>query len=156
MTRNKIEITDDVQQSLESEKVVPMQGIHVNGKNYFPKKHVKSGTKGVVWEGRDEYNYRVAIKFTIPEDYKSRSFVEEAVRASRLKEYPGFFALFENGGLLDLALLDGTKKCFVCFVEEWIEELSREAFGWSHLSLRLYQSHVRSLEYSEDSRAQTW
>jgi len=124
MAKKQIEIDAETKASLESEKVVPLDGIEIKGQIYFPKRHVKSGTKGVVWKGRDEYNYPVAIKFTIPEDYEDRSPLEEATRAAKLRNYPDSFARFEQVGLYKLNLLNGQKRDFVCFIEEWIE-------GWT-------------------------
>ena len=124
MSGNRIGIDDATRTSLQSGKVVPRKGILVGGQRYFPKLHVTSGTKGVIWEGRDEYNYPVAIKFTIYEDYENRSYLEEAHRASRLRHYPEHFARFEKAGLVNLKLLDGRKQVFVCFIEEWID-------GWT-------------------------
>ncbi len=121
MIENRIEIDAETKASLESDQVVPLEGIDVNGQRYFPKKHVKSGTKGVVWEGRDKYNHPVAIKFTITDDYKYRSPLEEANRAVKLRDYPDFFARFETVGMVELKLLNNSTRTFVCFVEEWID-----------------------------------
>ena len=133
MTGKRIEIDEETKASLQSDKVVPPEGIKIDSQQYFPKEHVKSGTKGVVWKGRDGYNHPVAIKFTICKDYEKRSFLEEASRASKLKDYPDSFARFERVGLVELQLLNGQKRKFVCFVEEWID-------GWT------LESHLQQIE----------
>jgi len=128
MTGKRIEIDEETKASLQSDKVVPPEGIEIASQHYFPKEHVKSGTKGVVWKGRDEYNHLVAIKFTICKDYEDRSFLQEASRASKLKDYPDSFARFERVGLVELQLLNGQKRKFVCFVEEWIDGWTLESY----------------------------
>jgi serine/threonine protein kinase len=133
MAGRMIEIDQETKESLQSDKVVrPEEGIRINSKLYHPQEHVKSGTKGVVWEGRDEYNHPVAIKFTIYEDYENRSFLEEASRASKLKEYPSSFARFDNVGLVELDLLNGQRTKFVCFIEEWIDGWTLESYLEQH------------------------
>ena len=128
MTGKRIEIDEVTKESLQSGQVVPLAGIIINSQQYFPKEHVKSGTKGVVWEGRDEYNHPVAIKFTIYEDYEDRSPLEEASRASKLKDYPDSFARFERVDLVEMNLLNGQKRKFVCFMEEWIDGWTLERY----------------------------
>lgn len=128
MTGKRIEIDEETKASLQSDKVVPPEGIKIGSQQYFPKEHVKSGTKGVVWQGRDEYNHPVAIKFTIYKDYEDRSFLEEASRASKLKDYPDSFARFEKVGLVELQLLNGQKRKFVCSIEEWIDGWTLESY----------------------------
>lgn len=128
MMAGRVELDEATKASLQSDKVVSQDGIIIDSQQYFPKEHVKSGTKGVVWKGRDEHNHPVAIKFTIYEDYEDRSFLEEASRASKLKDYPASFARFEKVGLVELRLPEGDSQVFVCFVEEWIDGLTLESF----------------------------
>jgi len=132
MTGKRIEIDEETKAFLQSDEVVPLEGIIINSQQYFPKEHVKSGTKGVVWKGRDEYNHPVAIKFTISEDYEDRSYLEEANRASKLRDYPGSFARFDNVGLVELKLPNDQKRRFVCFMEEWIDGWTLESYLQQH------------------------
>lgn len=132
MAKNQIEIDAETKAFLESDEVAPLEGITVNGQHYFPKGHIKSGTKGVVWEGRDQYNHPVVIKFTIPEE--SRPFLEEANRAAQLRDYPESFARFEAVGRVGFKskLLSNQTRTFVCFVEEWIDGWDVEDYLEQH------------------------
>jgi hypothetical protein len=122
MTGERIQLDSATKDALSRSEIVPME-IDVRGRHYFPKGYIAAGFKGVVWKGVDEYGGEVAIKFTIYKDYLSRSYLEEAERARKLRNR-GPFADFIDAGPVTIQLPDNKSEVFVCFIEEWIH-------GWT-------------------------
>jgi serine/threonine protein kinase len=75
----------------------------------------KKGRKSVVLKGVDEYGSLVAIKLATYDDYKMRSYLQEATRARKLRQYSQF-ARFEYA---DFMKKDDIK--LICFIEEYVE-----------------------------------
>ena len=63
---------DEETRAILRSKTVP-DTIDVRMRKYHPKEYKAEGVKGVVWQGKDEYDQTVAIKFTIHEDYRAQS-----------------------------------------------------------------------------------
>lgn len=115
---NRIQMDEETKKFLMSADVIPEPTVIKNHK-YYPKEYAGAGYKGVVWRGKNELGVDVAIKFTISEDYMDRSFLQEASLASKLIGYPRF-AQFIDVDLIDISLPNGSKRTFVCFIEEWV------------------------------------
>jgi len=127
MAQGRIQIDEETKKLLSSEKVIPRE-ITIRGRKYYPKKPVSTeGHKGVLWKGIDEYDAPVAIKFAIYEDYMNRSYLEEAVRASKLKGYSSFADFFDSD-IVELTLPEIGNKKFVCFIEEWIDGMALKQY----------------------------
>lgn len=118
MMVNRIQMDEETKKYLMSADVIPEPTVIKNHK-YYPKEYAGAGYKGVVWRGKNELGVDVAIKFTISEDYTDRSFLQEASLASKLIGYPRF-AQFIDVDLIDISLPNGSKRTFVCFIEEWV------------------------------------
>ena len=104
LARKRIVMDDKTKAQLSSRDTVPTS-IKVREREYYPKQYIASGFKGVVWRGLDEYNESVAIKFTIYDDYRERSYLEEAGRARKLNNY-GAFANFIDAGIVENSFLE--------------------------------------------------
>ena len=118
----RIELDDVTKEALRSRSIVPTE-IVVRHRKYYPKKYRANGFKGVVWRGLDDYGGDVAIKFTIYEDYRERSYLEEAELARRLKGR-GPFADFIDADVVEIELPRGKITKFICFIEDWVD-------GWT-------------------------
>lgn len=126
MTGNRIQMDEKTKSFLMSSEVIP-DPIAIRGHEYYPKEYAGAGYKGVVWKCKNELGVDVAIKFTISEDYMDRSFLQEASLASKLIGYPRF-AQFIDVGTIDISFPNGSKRTFVCFIEEWVEGLTLEEY----------------------------
>jgi|LGOV01.1.fsa_nt_gb tRNA A-37 threonylcarbamoyl transferase component Bud32 len=116
---NKLPIRmDDETKAILRSKTVPGT-LDVRGRKYYPKEYKAEGVKGVVWQGKDEYDQTVAIKFTIHEDYMDRSYLEEASRARNLSS-SDYFARFLDAGITEIPWINGETRKFVIFVEDWV------------------------------------
>lgn len=92
------------------------QTIKIKGREYYPHERIsQAGRKSVVWKGSDEYGAPVAIKIATYEDYIEHSFLEEASRAAKLRNYNEFTRF----GCADIWEYKGIK--FVCFIEDYVE-----------------------------------
>jgi len=101
--------------------------IVIKGKKYFKQSYAGSGYKGVVWKFIDEYGSEVAIKFAITEEYETRSFLNEATLASKLKFYPRF-AQFLDAERKKIKMPDNSEVEFICFIEEWVDGCTLEEY----------------------------
>lgn len=120
MVQKGIIMDDKEKQLLSSPEVIPSE-IEVEGKKYYLKEFVSSkGVKSVVWRGVDNYTTPVAIKFATYKDYIHRSYLEEASRAAKLRDYAEF-AYFHGAEIKELQSPDGSKIKCVCFIEEWVK-----------------------------------
>lgn len=118
MTGNRIQMDEETKNFLKSIENIP-DPIVIREREYYPKEYAGAGFKGVVWKCKNEWGVDVAIKFTISEDYMGRSFLQEASLASKLIGYPRF-AQFIDVDPIDISLPNGSKRTFVCFIEEWV------------------------------------
>lgn len=121
MALARIVMDDETKTALESSEVVPRE-IDIRGRKFTTERYVAAGFKGAVWRGLDEYGGPVALKFTVYDDYRERSYLEEAEWARKLTGR-GPFADFIHAGIVSIPIPSGDRK-FVCFVEEWID-------GWT-------------------------
>ncbi|MBW1669089.1 MAG: hypothetical protein JRJ66_13780 [Deltaproteobacteria bacterium] len=121
-----IQMDETVKVVLRSNEGVPPE-IEVRGRKYYPKEYKGEGFKGVVWRGKDEYEGDVAIKFTIFADYMEKSYLEEAKRARKLGSSDNF-ARFLDAGVSELPWVDGGKRKFIVFVEQWISGTTLSTF----------------------------
>jgi serine/threonine protein kinase len=115
----RIEIDEKVKNFLK-QGVCIEEPIVIKGKKYFKQSYAGSGYKAVVWKFLDEFNSEVAIKFAIADEYETRSFLNEAILASKLKFYPRF-AQFLDAEPKKIKMPDNTYVDFICFVEEWVD-----------------------------------
>ena len=118
MKGDRFQMDKETKEFLRSVDVIPDPTV-IKNHEYYPKEYAGAGYKGVVWRGKNELGVDVAIKFTISEDYMDRSFLQEASLASKLIGYPRF-AQFIDVDLIDISLPNGSKRTFVCFIEEWV------------------------------------
>jgi hypothetical protein len=123
---DRIQLSEELRRHLLGQEFLP-SSIAVREKSYTPEAPVAAGFKGAVWRIRDEFGRRRALKLCVYEDYRGRSYLEELSRASALEPYREF-AHFIDGGLVELRLGSLPKQTFVCFVEEWIDGLTLQAF----------------------------
>lgn len=127
MTPQRIIMDEEIKKLLSSDEIANRE-IILKGHKYYPKEFKSSkGFKSVVWKGIDEYSLPVAMKFATYEDYMDRSFLEEASRAAKLRNYSQF-AQFCCAELIKLQLPVKGEMQFVCFIEEWIEGQTLEDF----------------------------
>lgn len=126
MNDDRVQLTDELREHLLNQEYLP-SSLEVNGKAYTPEAPVAAGFKGAVWRVRDEFGRRRVIKLCIHADYEDRSFLQELSRASALESFAEF-AHFIDAGLVALTLGALPTQRFVCFVEEWIDGLTLDAF----------------------------
>ncbi len=122
----RVQLSEEQRRILLGSEFLP-SSLTVNGKTYPPEAPVKAGFKGAVWQIRDEFGRRRALKLCIYDDYRDRSYLQELSRASALEPYREF-AHFVDAGLVELSLGSLPTQKFVCFVEEWIDGLTLDDF----------------------------
>jgi len=128
MTKKAI-IMDEETKKILSDPSIRLEEIKVNGKKYYLKEFVSSrGAKSVVWKGVDEYGEPpLAIKFVTYEDYMDRSYLQEAAKYAKLRNYPEVFAYFINAGIIELSLAKKKIK-LICFIEGFVEGQTLEQY----------------------------
>lgn len=120
MSKQRIVMDDSIKKLLSSSEIMP-DSIDIKGRKYFPKDPISTeGFKSVVWQGVDEYDDPVAIKFAIYDDYMKDSYLDEANKAARLRGYSQF-ARFIDAELIEIPLPEKPVTKFVCFIEELID-----------------------------------
>ena len=70
----------------------------------------------------------LAIKFVTYDDYLDRSYLQEATRYAKLRNYPEVFAYFYDAGIIEIPLHDGKKIKLICFIEAFIEGQTLEDY----------------------------
>ena len=126
-----------------SEKTYLPNEIVVNDKKYVPEIPVNSGQKGVLLKAKDEFTRNRAIKLTVYQDYQDRSYMQEMVFASKLEPYDCFAKLYDAG--ITEVKINGQKKNFVCFVEEWVDGftlkdyISKES---NNISISFFKAYI--------------
>jgi hypothetical protein len=123
---DRIELSDEQRSHLLGQEFLPAS-ITINGKTYAPEAPIAAGYKGAVWRIRDEFGRRRAVKLCTYDDYQDRSYLQEFARASALEPYREFASPID-AGLVELTLGSLPAQKFVCFVEEWLDGLTLEAF----------------------------
>lgn len=106
----------------------------VNGKRYTLAQPIAAGLKGVVWRVQDEFGRQRALKICTADDYEDRSYLEEVQLVSALERYREFVH-FIDAGPTRMAVADEPEQEFMCFVEEWVDGLTLEAFLLEHPKL---------------------
>ena len=122
----RIELSEEVKRYLLQAEHLP-RSISVNGKSYTPETPVDAGYKGAVWQVRDEFGRRRALKLCTYDDYRDRSYLQEMSMASALEPYRQF-AQFVDAGLAEVFLGTPGNQTFVCFIEEWVDGHTLDRF----------------------------
>jgi hypothetical protein len=125
-----IQLSQDQKDALLDQSNLPDK-IRVRGTDYFPKRTVKAGFKGVVWQVIDEHGRSRAAKLAIYQDYEDRSFLRELNLAAKLEPYPEFAKFIDA----DCVTIEGAglgSQIFVCFIEEWINGYTLDEFLNQH------------------------
>ena len=142
----RIELDEELRRFLLDPSNMPTE-IVVGQEKYVPEIPVASGFKSAVWKVIDKFGRHRALKLAIIEDYRDRSFLEEAQRAAPLEQYEQFARLID-ADLVKMDVPGCPGRPFVGFVEEWIEGFTLEAFlinQDSEVSSSFFVSYVNAL-----------
>ncbi len=142
----KVEMSKELHQWLTDESLLPPT-VSLNTKILVPQRVLGHGFKSVVWEVKDEYGRRKALKLAVAADYENRSFLEEATRAAQLEDYPEF-ARFNEAGYVQLEDQEGVAQKLVAFLEDFVDGSTLEDFlvqQQPSVTISFFSGYVRAM-----------
>ncbi len=129
---HRIELDQELRALLLDASAMPAE-VEVAGMTYRLARPLDAGFKGAVWKVTDRYGSLRALKFTVLEDYKSRSLLEEMGRARQLERH-AVFARLDAAEVVNVPIAGRGEVAFACFVEEFIDGMSLRDLTLNHAS----------------------